>query len=126
MDSGHTSGLSSRIKGKQRIKKCSYMEPACSNIAMQKIVNDHTCYMTRIRAKFEMDGKIPGLGLPSHRDSYTIPERGDYKEQTGLSPPAAYTSTVGHYHIQRLPCTRAPCPCTRKLPISPWDSNPMD
>jgi hypothetical protein len=39
--------------------------------------------MTRIRAKFEMEGKILGLGLPSHRDftnSYTIPEHGDYKE----------------------------------------------
>jgi hypothetical protein len=79
MDSEHTYGLTSRIKGKQRIKQCSYVEPACSNIAAQRIVNDHTSYMTRVRAKFEMDREIPGLGLPSHRDftnSYTKAECG--------------------------------------------------
>jgi hypothetical protein len=35
--------------------------------------------MTRVRAKFEMDGEILRLGLPSHRDftnSYRIPEHG--------------------------------------------------
>ena len=51
MDSGHTSGPTSRIKGKQRIKEYSYVEPACSNIAVQRIVNDHTSYMIRARAK---------------------------------------------------------------------------
>jgi hypothetical protein len=40
MDSGHTSGPTSRIKEKQRIKECSYMELACSNIAVQRTVND--------------------------------------------------------------------------------------
>ena len=44
---------------------------------------------------------------------------GDYKGQIGLSPPAAYPSTVGCRHIRRFPCTRAPRLCTRKLPISP-------
>ena len=58
MDSGHTSGPTSRIKGKQRIKECSYVEPACSNIAVQRTVNDHTSYMIRVRAKFKMDRKI--------------------------------------------------------------------
>ena len=57
-DSGHTSGPTSRIKGKQRIKECSYMEPACSNIVMQRIVKDLTSYMTRVRTKREMDGEI--------------------------------------------------------------------
>jgi len=36
------------------------MEPACSNIAMQRIVNDHTSYMTRVRTKFKMDREIFG------------------------------------------------------------------
>jgi hypothetical protein len=58
MDSGHTSGLTSRIKGKQRIKEYSYVEQACSNIAVQRTVNDHTSYMTRVRAKLKMDGEI--------------------------------------------------------------------
>jgi hypothetical protein len=58
MDSGHTSGPTSRIKGKQRIKECSYMELACSNIAVQRIVNDYTSYMTRVRAKIKMDREI--------------------------------------------------------------------
>jgi hypothetical protein len=58
MDSGHTSGLTSRIKGKQRIKECSYMEPACSNITVQRTVDDYTSYMTRVRAKFKMDREI--------------------------------------------------------------------
>jgi hypothetical protein len=60
MDSGHTSGLTSRIKGKQRIKECFYVEPTCSNIAVQRIANDHASYMTRVRAKFKMDGEISG------------------------------------------------------------------
>ena len=34
------------------------MEPACSNIAMQRIVNDHTSYMIRVRTKFKMDGEL--------------------------------------------------------------------
>ena len=58
MDRGHTSGPTSRIKGKQRIKEYSYMEQACSNIAMQRTVNGHTSYKTRVRTKCEMDGEI--------------------------------------------------------------------
>ena len=57
-DGGHTSGPTSRIKGKQRIKECSYVESACSNIAMQRTVNDHISYMTRVRTKFKMNGEI--------------------------------------------------------------------
>ena len=60
MDSGHTSRPTLRIEGKQRIKEYSFMEPACSNIAVQRTVNDHTSYMTRVRTKCEMDGKISG------------------------------------------------------------------
>jgi hypothetical protein len=58
MDSGHTSRLTSRIKGKQRIKEYFYVEPACSNIAVQRTTNDHTSYMTRVIAKFKMDAEI--------------------------------------------------------------------
>ena len=60
MDSGHTSAPTSSIKGKQIIKECSYMEPAYSNIAMQRTVNDHTSYMIRDRTKCEMDEEISG------------------------------------------------------------------
>jgi hypothetical protein len=60
MDSGHTSRLTSRIKGKQRIKECFYVGPTCSNIVVQRIANDHASYMTRVRAKFKMDGEISG------------------------------------------------------------------
>ena len=60
MDSGHTYGPTSRIKGKQKIKECSYAEPTCSNIAMQRTVNDNTSYMTKVRTKCEMDEEIPG------------------------------------------------------------------
>ena len=58
MDSGHTSRPTSKIKGKQRIKECSYMEPACSNIAMQRTSDDLTNYMNRARAKCKMDREI--------------------------------------------------------------------
>ena len=34
------------------------MEPTCSNIAVQRTVNDHTSYMSRIRTKCEMNGEI--------------------------------------------------------------------
>ena len=54
MDSGHTSGPTSRIKGKQRIKEYSYMDLACSNIAVQRIVDDHTTYMVRARTKCDI------------------------------------------------------------------------
>ena len=51
MDSGHTSGPTSKIKGKQRIKEYSYMEPACSNIAVQRTIDNHTMNMVRARTK---------------------------------------------------------------------------
>jgi hypothetical protein len=37
-------------------------------------------------------------GLPSVAGLwlYVVPKRGDYKGRKGLSPPAAYPSTVGH------------------------------
>ena len=57
-DNGHISKPTSRIKGKQRIKECSYMDPSCSNIAVQRTVNDHTSYIIRVRTKFKMDGEI--------------------------------------------------------------------
>jgi hypothetical protein len=50
-DSGHSSRPISGIKDKQRIKECSYMEPACSNIAVQRTDDDHTNYMVRARTK---------------------------------------------------------------------------
>jgi hypothetical protein len=53
-DSGHTSEPTSRIKDKQRIKEYSYTEPACSNIAVQRIVNDHASYMIRVRTKLAL------------------------------------------------------------------------
>ena len=34
------------------------MEPACSNIAMQRTDNNHTSHMTRVRTKFKMNGEI--------------------------------------------------------------------
>jgi hypothetical protein len=55
------------------------VELACSNITVQRTINDHTSYMTRVKTKFEVDREIPGLDLLSHRDfmnSYTILEFG--------------------------------------------------
>ena len=75
-------------------------------------------------------GRSPSTSLPASARDFKTPTQysdvGDYMGWTGLSPPTAYPSTVGHCHIQRFPCTRAPCPCIRKLPISPWDSDPTD
>ena len=34
------------------------MEPACSNIAVQRTDNDHTSYMTRVRTMIKMDEEI--------------------------------------------------------------------
>jgi hypothetical protein len=36
------------------------MEQACSNIAMQRIVDTHTNYMIRARPKCKMDEEISG------------------------------------------------------------------
>jgi len=56
------------------------VELACSNIAVQRTVNDHTSYMTRDRTKFEMDGEISEHWSASKHerlsDSYTILECG--------------------------------------------------
>jgi hypothetical protein len=68
MDSGHISRPTSRIKGKQRIKEYSYVEPACSNIVVHRIVDNQTTNMVRARTKCEIDGEIPRLGLLGHRD----------------------------------------------------------
>ena len=103
MDSGQTSGPTSRIKGKQRIKECFYVEPACSNIVVQRTVNDHTSYMTRVRAKFKMDGEILSMSLPASTRDYKTPTQyqnvGDYKRWTGLSPPTTNPSTMRYRHI---------------------------
>ena len=104
VDSGHTFEPTSRIKEKQKIKECSYAEQACSNIAMQRIVDDHTNYMIRARPKCKMDGEISGhwsTSMPGrlYELLYEYPNMGDYKGRTGLSPPAAYPSTVGYRHI---------------------------
>ena len=53
-DSGHTSEPTSRIKGRQRIKECSYIELAYSNIAVQRIASDHTYTWIRVSSKYEM------------------------------------------------------------------------
>ena len=50
-NSGHTLGPTSRIKGKQRIKGCSKVEQACSNIAVQRTNDNHTTNMFRARTK---------------------------------------------------------------------------
>ena len=66
------------------------MEPTCSNIAVQRTVNDHNVRWM---------GRSPSTGLPaSARDFKTptqYPNVGDYKGRTGLSPPTAYPSTGG-------------------------------
>ena len=67
-DSGHTSGPTSRIKEKQRIKECSYVEKACSNIAVQRTVDDHTNYMVRAKIKCKMDEEISEHWSASKRE----------------------------------------------------------
>ena len=44
------------------------MEPACSNIAVQRIVNDHKSYMTRVRTKFKMDREMSKHWSTSKRE----------------------------------------------------------
>ena len=44
------------------------MEPACSNIVVQRIVNDHTSYMIRVRTKFKMDEEISEHWSASKRE----------------------------------------------------------
>ena len=81
------------------------MEQACSNIAMQRIVDDHTKYMVRARPKYKMDRAVTtyrlplNRGAPSHSKVPVYPSTTPvYKETTriplGLRP---YGSTsIGH------------------------------
>ena len=95
------------------------MEQACSNIAVQRIVDDHTNYMVRARTKCKMDGEISEHGFASKRKRlyellYEYPNMGDYMGWIGLSPPTTYPSIVEHHHIRRFPYTRAPHLCIKK------------
>ena len=80
------------------------MEPTWSNIAVQRIVNYHTSYMTRVRTKREIDGEISEHWSASKRERlyellYEYPNMGNYKGRIGLSLPTTYPSTVEHRHI---------------------------
>ena len=44
------------------------MEPAWSNIAVQRTVNDHISYMIRVRTKLKMDGEISKHWSASKRE----------------------------------------------------------
>jgi hypothetical protein len=57
-----------------------------------------------------MDGEISKHWSASKRERlyellYEYLNMGDYKGWTGLSPHAAYPSTVEHHHIRRFPYT---------------------
>jgi hypothetical protein len=105
------------------------VEPSCSNIVVQRIVNDHTSYMTRVRTKCEMNGEISENWSASTwgtlRLLHSTRTWGITRDGQGYHhlPP---TPQSGARHIWRFPCTRAPRPCTRKLHISPRDSDPTD
>jgi hypothetical protein len=102
------------------------VEPACSNIAVQRTVDNHTCYMNRVRAKFKMDSEIFEHWSPSSAIDFKTPTQypnvGDYKGQIGLSPPTAYPSTMGYCHIYRFPCTwhHTYVPRNYLYPLGPW------
>ena len=49
------------------------MELACYNIAVQRIVDDHTNYMVRASTKCKMDGEISGTGLPASQGDFKTP-----------------------------------------------------
>jgi hypothetical protein len=80
------------------------VEQACSNIAIQRTVDDHTNYMVRARPKCKMDGEISEHWSASKAGRlYELLHKylniGDYKEWIGLSPPTAYPLTLEHHHI---------------------------
>src|ERR671937_1752615 len=86
-------------------------------------------YKPRDRSKSGVKGRPLQLvcqPMEAFMNSYTTYERGRYKGRTGLSPPAAYPSTVACCHICRFPRIRTPRPYTKELPLSPMDSHPTD
>ena len=58
MDSGHTSEPTSRIKEKTKNKRIFLHGAGMVKYSLQRTVNDHTCYLIRVRTKFKMDGEI--------------------------------------------------------------------
>src|ERR671936_183734 len=86
-------------------------------------------YKSRDRSRLGVKGRPLQLvcqPMEAFMNSYTTYERGGYKGRTGLSPPAAYPSTVACRHIRRFPRIRTPRPHTKELPLSPMDPHPMD
>jgi hypothetical protein len=106
------------------------VEPACSNIAVQRTVDDYTSYMTRVRAKFKINGEIFKHWSASKRerlyDSYTIPKREGLQGTDRAVTTCRLPLNRGIPSYPQIPCTRAPCPCTKKLPIPPRVPDPTD
>ena len=70
------------------------MEQTCSNIAVQRIIDDHTNYMVRTRPKCEIGREATEYWSVTIWTPTPYPNMGDYEGRIGLSPPAAYPSTV--------------------------------
>src|ERR671936_1034567 len=86
-------------------------------------------YIARDRSKSGVKGRPLQLvcqPMEAFTNSYTTYERGGYKGRIGLSPPAAYPSTVACRHICRFPHIRTPRPHTKELLKSPADFHPTD
>jgi hypothetical protein len=93
----------------------------CSNKSCKEQLMIIQVIWPKLELSLRWIGRSLSTSLPaSARDFQTpteYPNVGDYKGRTGLSPPAAYPSTVGYHHIHRFSYTRAPRSCTKKLPI---------
>ena len=105
------------------------MELACSNIVVQRTVNGHTSYMTKVRAKFEMDKEIPGLDLPSYRDfmnSYTIPKHGGLQGTERAVTTCRLPLNRGAPSYLKVPVHSSTTPVYKETTHIPWDFDPTD
>jgi hypothetical protein len=122
----HTHGPTSRIKGKTKNERMFLSGAGISNIAVQRIVGDHTYTWLRVRAMHEMGREATEYWSTSNlmwQFRFLTPTHqtnvGDYKGWTGLSPPTAYPSTREREMHPPIPLYPSTTPAYKKTTHTP-------
>jgi len=105
------------------------VEQACSNIAMQRKVDDHTSYMVRSGPKCKMDGEnSEHWSASKHERLYKLLHKylnmGGYKGWTGLSPPTVYPSNHGAPSYPKVPVHPSTTPMYKETTHIPLGLRP--
>jgi hypothetical protein len=107
------------------------VEQASSKIAMQRIVNDHTIYMIRVRTNYEMDREIPGHWSASktwilYELLHEYPNVGGLQGTDRAVTTYPYPSIGGTPSYPKVPVHPSTTLVYKKTTHIPRDSDPTD